>query len=991
MAASRSAAGRAAAWAWTWITGAILLALSAPASAQQQPGSLRGIVYDKDFDVPLAGAQILIVERGQATSTSDQGNFVFPEVPPGSYTLVISKDGYVRQVKANVVVAPGRLTDVDVTLAGEFTEMDEFLVQDVLQFGAGTETGLLNIRLKSPSMMDSISSELMSKAGASDAASALRLVSGASVQNGKYAVIRGLPDRYVNSQLNGVRLPTADENKRAVELDQFPSAVIQSIQVSKTFTPDQQGDASGGAVNLVLKSIPDENLLQIDTQLSANSQVYGNDDFLTYHGGGIDFLGKNNDSPQLAKLGQSWDGAVGVSTDNPPIDYKASISAGGSLDLDDDVKVGGFASLFYKRDSSYFDDGQDNKYWLTKDGIFEPQKGGAGEADDFLTSLYDVTQGTQTEQWGGLGTVGIETKKHSVDLTYFYTKTTNDTSTLAQDTRGKQYFFPGYDPNNPDPDTKYAAPYTRLETLDYTERTTDSWQLKGQDTLPGDGFTLSAFKFKAPEVDWYYAKSKATLDEPDKRQFAAEWFPANAGGFTYPAYWQALTPQASAFLGNLQRIWKRIDEDSDQYSVNLKFPFQQWSGDEGYFKFGRFDDQVHRDFNQDTYSNFNDPNGTFFGDFQTFWSAYFPSEDHPIYASTVDVDYKGDQSITAWYGMADLPLNSTFKVIGGARWESTDISIVNSPEVDAKWFPPGGGGAPVDLNPGDADVDFHQDDLLPSLGFEYKALDDLVLRTSYSKTVARQTFKELTPIIQQEYLGGDIFIGNPQLQMSDVTNYDVRADYTPYEGGLLSASWFYKHVDQPIEYVQKPFDFTFTTPENYPKGELDGIELEARQQLGQIWDGAQGLSAGVNATFIDSKVDLPQDQIDEFQANGHPITSRDMTDAPDHLYNVYLTYDLPDQKTQVSLFYTVTGDTLVAGDGTSNTDFVPAVYAKEYGTLNMSLSRKIGEHATLVFQAKNLTDPTIEQVYRSQYIDGDVTKESYTAGREFTVGLNIRF
>jgi len=112
----------------------------------------------------------------------------------------------------------------------------------------------------------------------------LTLVSGASIQDGKFAVIRGLPDRYVSSQMNGVRLPSADEDKRAVELDQFPSAVIESLQVSKTFTPDQQGDASGGAVNVRLKGIPDENSLTFKHQYSYNTQVTGRHDFLTYKG-----------------------------------------------------------------------------------------------------------------------------------------------------------------------------------------------------------------------------------------------------------------------------------------------------------------------------------------------------------------------------------------------------------------------------------------------------------------------------------------------------------------------------------------------------------------------------------------------------------------------------------------------------------------------------------------------------------------------------------
>src|SRR5262249_46518008 len=145
-------------------------------------------------------------------ATSDAGNYVFEQVAPGTYTLVFTKDGYARQVKSGVVVSPGHLAEADATLAGEFTEMEEFVVQE-LEFAGGAESELLQLRLESPALIDSISADLMSKAGAGDAASALTLVAGASVQEGKYAVVRGLPDRYVNSQINGIRLPTADPDK----------------------------------------------------------------------------------------------------------------------------------------------------------------------------------------------------------------------------------------------------------------------------------------------------------------------------------------------------------------------------------------------------------------------------------------------------------------------------------------------------------------------------------------------------------------------------------------------------------------------------------------------------------------------------------------------------------------------------------------------------------------------------------------------------------
>ncbi|MEO6595753.1 MAG: carboxypeptidase regulatory-like domain-containing protein, partial [Planctomycetota bacterium] len=322
-----------------WLIGfGVLLVCTTMARAQQagsqQAGSLRGAVSDKDFAVPLPWAQVQIIETGEKVATNEQGNFVFSQVAPGKYTLVVGKEGYVRYVRSDVIVAAGKLTEVSVALAGDFAEMEEFIVRDVLQLGAGTELSLLDLRLESASLIDSIGQDLMSRAGASDAASALRLVAGASVQNGKSAVIRGLPDRYVSSQMNGVRLPTADEDKRAVELDQFPAEVISSVQVSKTFTPDQQGDASGGAVNVVLRGVPEEPFF-VKWKLGTkhNTQVTGRNRFLTYQGGGVHAFGKSSSERAVQELGENWDGSVGVSREEAPIDYKGSGAIGGRVDI----------------------------------------------------------------------------------------------------------------------------------------------------------------------------------------------------------------------------------------------------------------------------------------------------------------------------------------------------------------------------------------------------------------------------------------------------------------------------------------------------------------------------------------------------------------------------------------------------------------------------------------------------------------------------------
>jgi TonB-dependent receptor len=341
--------------------------------------------------------------------------------------------------------------------------------------------------------------------------------------------------------------------------------------------------------------------------------------------------------------------------------------------------------------------------------------------------------------------------------------------------------------------------------------------------------------------------------------------------------------------------------------------------------------------------------------------------------------------------MVDLPLTSFFKVTGGKRFEKTDLSIVLDPESDVV-LPDGTGGSKP-LAPGEGDVAYKQKDILPALGFEFKPHDTLTLRASYSETVARQTFKELTPIQQMEYLGGDVFIGNPNLTMSSLKNYDLRADFTPFEGSLISVSWFKKDIVNPIEYVQAygVNIGSYTTPVNYPEGTLSGYELELRQQLGRFWDPLEGLAIGANATFINSEVTLPDDEAQDLAGRGFPEPTRDMMNAPEFLYNLNLTYDIEKTGTQLGLFYTVQGDTLVAGAGQEKGNYVPSVYAKEYGTLNFSLSQKIGENWKIGFKAKNLLNPEIQEVYRSKHIDGDTVKTSYTKGIEYSISASYEF
>lgn len=991
---------------WPWhVVIATALAFAATASAQQV-GQVRGTVYDEDFDVPLALASVRIVELERETEATGQGNYVFNEVPPGTYTLVFFKKGYRRQVKGDVVVSAGKQVTVDAYLSNEFTEMEVFVVQD-LQIGGGTEQGMLELRRVSPEFMDSISRELMEDAGAGDAAAALNLVAGATVEEGKYAVVRGLPDRYVNAQMNSVRLPTADEDKRAVQLDQFPSDAIESVRVSKTFTPDQQGDASGGAVNVVLKGVPDETVLKFGVGTSYNTEAGCGESFLTDRGRKLNCLG-------VPEKGLPTDpaalDAVGVSYGDTPIPYNWSMTAGGKFALLDGLDVGGLATIFYERDSSGYEDGIEDDWWVkSPDEPMSPQLKGQGQVGERKTALFDVVKGTESVQWGGLGVVGIETEDHSLTLAYLRTQAAEDISILAEDTRGKEFFYPGHDPDDPESpghgnigSLVDDAPYRRNQTLRYIERTTETLQLAGRHKFPFLKFGAEGgFMLLPPEIDWTLAMSQSGWEEPDKRLFSTKWHPARVFNdiVLIPETHRNADPSANFTVGNFQRTWKNIDEESDQYFANMKFPFTQWTGTEGYVKLGIFRDEVTRTYKEESFGNFGEAATEYAGPWEAYWSAVWPSEDHPVLEAPsgdddidgVDTDYDGNQEISAWYYMVDLPLCSWFNVIGGVRYETTKLSIVNHPEPGVQF---------VNLeeltitnpDPSFTDTEFERDDVLPALAFQFKPFDEITLRGSYAETVARQTFKELSPIQQQEFLGADVFIGNPDLRMSELRNYDLRVDYRPYAGGLVSMSWFRKDIKAPIEYVQKSVSgFAFTTPLNFPEGQMTGYEFEVRQDLGQYWEKLEGITLGGNATFIESEVTLPDEEFDKVSDIGFPFRTRRMLNAPEHLYNMYMTYDLKQTGTRLGLFYTVRGDTLVVGAGQRKGSFVPDIYETEYGTLNFSLSQDLGDRWTLKFQGKNLTNPAIQRVYRSQFVEDERVKSSYRKGMEFSISLSVSF
>ena len=967
------------------------------ARAAEGVGGLRGSVVDADEAAPLANARVSVLEAAVSVTTSAEGIYSFDAVPPGTYTVSVAKDGYVRKIIPDVVVQPGQFTEVRVELAAEVYEMEEFVVRG-FDLGGGTEMGLLEIRQESTALSDAISAELMRRAGASTAAGALRLVVGTSVQEGKYVVIRGLADRYTTTLLNEVRLPTSDADKRAVQLDQFPAAQIQNITVYKSFTPDQQGDSTGGTVDILTKSVPDKGFLSVSGGVEYNTQTTGNDKFLSYRGGGTPTFGLDHGkrdlpfrssevpgylgatvNPTLAATRlpnaqlldaqtRAFEPVLGVSTKEVGPGYNFGLAGGEKFNLGGAGDFGFIAGYSYKQDYKFYDNGQRNIVTYS-----------SGGSDPSVENSYNDARGTDEVQWSATLGLGYQLDdQHSFDLNFIHNQTATDEARFLED-------------------RTEPTEYTQSQSLRYRERTLQSIQLGGDHRFDDLG---------GVKLDWVGSYNTTRQYEPDQRFFKNAYDPIN----------QVSAPQGE-LLNHILRVWRDVDEESKQGALNLTVPFRQWTDTEGFVKVGPFYDEVVRKFRQDSftyafpsqagpldekklenlgYLSYGGP-GLWTDVFLEPHRIGFPTNNPPainqllwhIQPSNTDVDYRGEQIIMAGYGMVELPLTSWFKIIGGARYEMTDLSIaINSPNGVVQVIQRANGNYfLVDVPDSEAGAQLKQWDLLPALGAVWEIIPKLYLRANWSRTIARPTFRELAPVRTFEFLGADQFVGNPDLRISQIENYDLRLEWFRRPGDVLAASVFYKEITDPIELIS--FVITggsrFARPLNYPEGKVFGVEFEARQRLDILAEWLADVTIGGNAAWITSEVTLPADEQASLSGIGVNTRTRPLLGQPEYLLNANIVYDNSRSGTAVGLFYTFTGEKLVVGEAVSD-NYNPNVFELPVGTLDLSIEQKIGANWRVTFRAKNLTNPRFERAYRVTWDSADIIQSSYRRGVDFSLG-----
>ena len=571
------------------------------ASLSADHGLISGQVVDKETGAPVVGAAIILEGTDIGTITDDLGRYSIGPAPAGTYTLSFIKSGYIEAnvtdfaVKSDEVsVFPFALPPRPAEMSDEVYELQDFTVTAE---EANDLMMKLELTMNSNSILSVMSAEDFSKYAASDIGDAIKRVSGVSVVGGKYAVIRGLGDRYVWTTMNGLPIASPDPDKLAVQLDLFPSSLFESIEVLKTFTPDQSGTATG-ALNLRLKDLPDEFFMDVSTSIGYHSIATGNDKFLTNdRGNSRDQFAMGTDGRSLSGFAtefpenlnkQIWPLAgpvperfqnffttraeqeaaageadaittrLGRNFHNfgkaPGPDYGVKFSAGDSYELNDQVKWGYVGGLNYSR-----------KFRMIEDADYFRSASELSAADTLSPEVFvdperavgyrnqSLTESTATSVLSWLVGFGLEIKEdHKFNISRLDLRQSEDENTRLYGDIYQRF------PISEDGDTLDTQ---IAESLKYTERRLTSDQISGRHR-----FDLAKdFLFEELELDWALGRDRASQNEPGFVQVDALLL--DDGNFS-------LRPDGNAPPGEISPtfvIWREIEEKRDNGRFDIRF------------------------------------------------------------------------------------------------------------------------------------------------------------------------------------------------------------------------------------------------------------------------------------------------------------------------------------------------------------------------------------------------------------------------------------
>ena len=951
-----------------WLPMALLVFSTCASSVSaQERGKIAGVVVDAETGEALIGAGVVLVGTTTGSTTDLDGRYEIPNLEPGVYDLQFSYIGYNPVTVGNVAVRAGATTRVDMGLTSAAIEVGEVFVE--ARAARDSEASLLRQRQKAAAVSDAVSAEVIGRSGSSNAADAMKKVTGATVVGGRYVYVRGLGDRYTNTRLNGAELPTSDPDRNAVAFDLFPAGLLDNIVTTKTFTPDKPGSFTGGSVNIATKDFPEVFNFSVSSSLSYNSNIGVGGDFLSYSGGTVGTFGDNGGAHRLPallkdpnveipplgeaftdpakaqaldRLSKAFDQTMAPSFFSAPVNRSYSLSLGNQMPLFG-RPLGLIGGVSYSRKRTGYEGGLSARYQLT---------GKVSEVESLNNDfLFKDMKGADEVLWGGLVNASYQLHpRHELGVNYLYSRSAESTA---------RFQFGSF-PRDLSPEAVYQ---TRV--LRFVERTLHSLQGRGEHAL---GKT---------KLSWNTTYARSRQDEPDLRYFTNNFSVIERGGVVDTLY----TVQASIYPVPT-RYFRTLEEDSWNSNLDFSLPVRSWNGRVARLKMGGSYVRKDRAFRERRFEFRTDSRAArYAGDPESFFGArnvgileeqstdrFFRFGNYVVDASQPSSNYDGTQSVAAAYVMADWPLTRRLRLVAGVRYETTDIEVAS---LDTS------------LTRGRLD----ERDWLPSANLIYRLSDRMNLRLAYGRTLARPIFRELAPYASFAFVGDYIFIGNPELKRTLIDNLDLRWEWFPRPGEILAVSGFYKSFKNPIERAINPLAAA-ANPEvqfrNVGRAGVAGLEFEARKNLDGIAGALRHVQIGGNVSLVHSRVDIAPDELSLVRAfDPSASASRPLIGQSGYTVNLDAAYDNPTTGTLFSVYYNVFGKRLdkVSIGGT------PDIYEKPQNLLDLTFKQRLWRGLKLNVAVKNLLDARFRLAH--DFRGREYVTQEYRLGRSYALGVSF--
>jgi outer membrane receptor protein involved in Fe transport len=708
----------------------------------------------------------------------------------------------------------------------------------------------------------------------------------------------------------------------------FPSALLQSVTTSKTFTPDQAGDFTGASVDITTREFPARPMLTLTVQSGANSAVTGKsvltgsrlgNEWLGFGGAGRNMPAEGLQAARALSPADSRAFTASLRNNWTPFQSTGLPNSGVGASLGGQAHIGGHA-LGYVGSLSYAYNQEARTDELRQLVV------GGGQSKLRTFNSFTGSTGRESVLWGGMANFSTLVGQRSrIAFNNMYNRSSDNEAHLDA----------GFDESqSPDPTARSSS--IRRSWLDFVQRTVRSNQLRGEHTIG-----------RAQNLDWSVTSSGVTRDQPDRTDvFTRQDTP------TDPYILPLGEPRAA------RRLFATLHETSFAPALNYRMTLgaeeRPWQVKLG----GAYRDTRRNASNEPFY--FTSPNVTE-SELRQTPEQLFPSLAN---AGRVIVDrdpasgsYHATDRVSAGYAMTEIPLGSMFRLIGGARVERWQLDLSTKQTV------------------GDAfDSTYTKTDVLPSLALNVKMSDAQSVRLSASRTLSRPEYRELSPLQERGPIGDLDFVGNPGLQRALIDNVDARWELYPNPGELLSVAVFAKRFDHPIERVQVSTNggniYSFV---NADRADNYGVELEARKSLGMLATALRPVTGFTNVTLMKSRITPGNTDISALTNANRPMVGQ----AP-YVVNAGVSWSNASGKASATALYNVVGRAITA-TGTKPT---PDTYREPRNSLDLSLQLPLLNGVSTKINGRNLLDAAYEET------SGGITRLRYRSGRVFSVGFS---